>query len=426
MSNAPKVNSRVIRSALGAGALGLLTVTTVNAQSIPNQVAVPPPSSPPAGSGFADKATGAWGGERRRLEQAGVSLNAQEVLEGFRNFRGGLNTGDAGASTFDLSLALDMEKAFHWKGGKLYVDLEDHAGRNPSTDLTGDLQVFDKLNSSPYFQVFELWYQQKLFDGRLRLKLGKVDANTEYSVIDNGLPFLNASTQVTPTIIVFPTTPDPMPGANVFFTPCKFWYASFGIFYANRSDTFGDITGHPQSIQPTRSGVLFIGETGWRWQRAPLLGAGGNLKLGAWGHTGAFARLDGGQQIGAEGYYAVFDQTLWRPAGEPAQGRGVRSFLEAGKTQAAVSAIDWNVAGGITWTGPTAARPDDVLGFSANYAHISPQAGLPHAYELALEWLYQAPLWKWATLAPDVQFIVHPGGEYPDVVVGALDLTVNF
>ncbi len=48
--------------------------------------------------------------------------------------------------------------------------------------------MFDKLNFSPYLQVFELWYQQKLFDGRLRIKLGKVDANTEFSVITDERP----------------------------------------------------------------------------------------------------------------------------------------------------------------------------------------------------------------------------------------------
>jgi porin len=406
----------------------LLAATAAEAQSLTNQAeaAAAPVSSTPGNSNFDDKATGGWWGGRQRLEEAGISLNAQLVLEGFNNFQGGVDTGAVGASTFDLNLTLDTEKAFNWKGGEFYVDLEDHAGRNPAAVLTGDIQNFDKLNFTSYLQIFELWYQQELFDGRLRLKLGKIDANTEFSVIDNGLPFLNASTQVTPTITPFPTTPDPMPSADLFFTPVKSWYASFGASYANQSDTFGDITGHPQSIQPTASGTLLIGETGLRWDHAPLLGKDGNLKVGAWDHTGTFSRLDGGQQKGSDGCYAILDQTLWQPTGEPEKGRGVRAFVESGRTQSSVSLIDWNTAGGATWTGPLAMRPNDVLGFSANYAHLSQQAGLPHTYELALEWLYQAPLTKWATLMPDVQFILHPGGQYPDAVVGTLDLTIQF
>jgi porin len=386
----------------------------------------PPPSQPAGPSAFDDKMTGGWGGERQRLEQAGISLNAQLVLEGFENFQGGVRRGGTYASTFDLNLALDTEKVFRWSGGKFYVDLEDHAGQNPSTRLTGDLQVFDKLNSGPYLQIFEMWYQQRLFDDALRVKVGKVDANTEFSVIDNALTLLSSSTQVTPTILAFPTTPDPMPSLSLFFTPGKVWYASVGAFYANRSDTLGDIAGHPESLQPTNGGTFLIGESGLRWQHAPLLGADGNVKLGAWEHTGTFTRLKGGRENGAAGCYGMVNQTVWQPAEKSEQSRGLRTFAEIGRTQSSVSSIDWNVSSGVTWTGPLAIRPDDVLGFSANYAHISPEAELPHSYELALELCYQVALTKWATLSPDLQYIVHPGGQYSDALVGTLQLTLTF
>lgn len=407
-------------------AVSLLAPAAAKAQSATNQTVVPPVPPSADNSGFDAYATGGWSGVRQHLADKGISLNAQWVLEGFYNFQGGMNTGDVGASTFDLNVALDTEKAFNWKGGQLYVDLEDHAGRDPSTDLTGDLQVFDKLNSRPYLQVYELWYQQTLFNQWIHLKVGKWDANDDFSVIDNGLVFINSSDHVTPTLLAFPTTPDPMPGAALYLTPGKFWYASFGAYYANRSDTFGDFTGHPQFIQPTDNGTLLVGETGLRWDHSPLLGDGGNIKFGAWGHTGTFTRFDGTKQRGADGLYFIVDQTLWQPNGEPAQGRGVRTFLAPGWTQSSVSAIDRNVAGGLTWTGPLAARVADVVGFSANYAHLSSQAGLPHPYEVALEWLYQAQLTKWATLMPDIQDIIHPGGKYSDAVVGTFDLTIQF
>ncbi len=159
-------------------------------------------------SDFGDKALGDWWGSRQRLEDAGVSFNGNIVLEGFGNFRGGIDTAhQIGAATVDLNLTLDTDKLVHLPGGECYIDLEDHAGRNPSRDLTGDLQIFDKQNTSPYLQIFELWYQQKLFGGKFRLKIGKVDANTEFGVVDNGLMFLSSSAQVSPTNFVLPTTP---------------------------------------------------------------------------------------------------------------------------------------------------------------------------------------------------------------------------
>ncbi len=385
------------------------------------------PQSRQPGPGFADKATGDWWGERQRLRQAGVTIEASLVLEGFKNFRGGLRTTTlVGASTFDLSLALDTEKLLNWKGGKFYVDLEDHAGRNPSQVLVGDLQIFDKLNSASYLQCFELWYEQKLFDSRLRLKIGKVDANTEFSVIDNGLVFINSSTQVSPTVFVFPTTPDPMPSINVFYTPSRSFYASFGSYYANQSVGFGNLVGSPQSVQVSKSGAFLIGETGLKWQHAPLFQSPGNLKLGAWGHTGTFPRLDGSEQQGTYGYYVILDQTLWQPPGQPLDGRGVRTFLIYGRTQQTITPINQHIGGGVTWTGLLSARPNDIVGFSPQYAHLSPQAGLSHSYELAMEVFYKLPITRWAKLMADLQYIINPGGQYPNALVGTLRMKLNF
>lgn len=379
------------------------------------------------GSGFADKATGDWGGVRQILAASGITIDASFLQEGFVNFRGGIGTHSlVAASTTDLSLSVDTQKLFGWEGGKFYVDLEDHAGGNPSKDLTGDLQIFDKHSTAPYLQIFELWYQQEMFDGLLRLKIGKVDANSEFSVIDNGLPFLNSSTQVSPTVFVFPTTPDPMPSVNLFFTPSKSCYVSFGAYYANRSDTFGDLTGHPADAQLTDYGAFLIGETGVRWQNAPILHGGGNLKFGFWDQTGTFTRFDGSKQRGTHGWYSILDQTIWRPAGASPGGRGVRSFLEYGRTQESINPIYQHIGGGLTWTGPFACRPEDIAGLSVQYAYLSSQAALPFTYETAVEAMYKVKVTGWAYILPDLQYIVHPGGKYPDALVGTLEMKVEF
>lgn len=353
--------------------------------------------------------------------QPRITISANEVLEGFANFAGGKSTAHPGvASTFDLDMSVDTGY-----GGMFHIDLQDHAGQNPTTDLVGDLQVFDKLNSAPYFQIFELWYQQRLCAGRLRLKIGKVDANTEFSVIDNGLSFLNSSTQVTPTLFVLPTTPAPMPSVNAFFVPNQSHYVSFGVYYANRSVTFGNFYGSPQDAQRADNGVFLIAETGVRWQRLKS-SANGNLKLGIWRHTGTFTRFNGLPKQGTYGYYAILNQTIWQPAGEPEDGRGLRGFLEYGRAQESVSTIDWHVGGGITWRGLSAARHDDMVGFSPQYAHISPQAGLPDSYELALEVFYKRAISNSAAVMPDLQYIINPGCQYANALVGTLHIAAKF
>jgi porin len=383
--------------------------------------------APADDSGSASLATGNWGGLRDRLGREGLSFGFSWIGEEFRNFQGGIDTRDTVvASTADLNLTLDTEKALDWPGGKFYIDLEDHAGQDPSTVLTGDLQVFDKQNYSPYFQVFELYYEQKFLHDMLRVKVGKVDANTEFSVIDNGLDFIDSSTQVTPTLLAFPTTPDPLPSANIFFTPIDFFYASFGAYLANQNDRFLNFTGTPSAIQPTQYGILLIGEAGVIWKHDPLLQYDGNFKFGYWGHTGTFTRFDGSTQQGAEGFYAIFDQTLWKPTDKEDEARGLRMFLEYGQTDPAVSAIYQHTGGGIAWKGFLPQRPDDEIGFSPECAYLSSQAGLSHSHELILESFYKTQLTPWAKVQPELQYIVQPGGQYSNALVGIVQLSVQF
>ena len=378
-------------------------------------------------SPFEEKVAGDWRSLHKRLDQTGFTLDAGLVLEGFRNSIGGLHSSTlVGASTFDLNLAFDPENLFTWKGSRFYIDLEGHAGRNPSEVLVGDLQVFDNLNSAPFLQVYELWYQQKLFEDRLRLKIGKVDANSEFSVIDNGLLFLNSSTQVSPTISGFPTFPAPMPSINLFIKPDESHYVNLGAYYANRSITFGVIKRSPEDAQPTLNGGFFIGETGLRWRKGGAFTGSGNMKLGVWTHTGTFTRLNGEQQKGVHGWYAVIDQTLWQPADEPEDGRGLRAFLEYGNTQSCVNAIDWHTGGGIAWQGLFSARPGDTAGFSPQYVHISSQAGLPDSYELAIETFYRLRVTDRVEIQPDLQYIVNPGGQFPNTLVGTVRMKADF
>ena len=363
------------------------------------------------------------GAARSALAESGITIAGSWVMEGFAAVSGGAERGTVGASTLDVNATFDLQK-LGLDGGEIYADLEDHAGRDPD-QLVGDLQIFDKLNWTPYLQTFELWYQQKLFGDRLRIKLGKMDANSEFSVIDNGLDFLDSSTQVTPTLLGFTTTPSPMPTAAVFYTPNSLFYADFSFAEAGRSDRFLVFSGHPTAIEPTSGGQLTIAEGGLTWDRIPRVAADGNLRLGIWRNTGTFPRFGGGTQSGAQGRYAIFDQTLWQPAGNGDNKRGVRGFLEYGDTERAVSPIDRHWGAGIAWTGPNQARALDVTGITVQDAHISAAAGLPDRDELLLESFYKLQVTNWASVQPDVQYIEHPGGRYANALIGIVALQIT-
>lgn len=405
--------------------MGLIAAARADTASTTQPSAATETSTQQSSTAFDALLTGDWHGDRQKLANAGLSFGATLVLEGFNNFQGGIDTGAVGDATIDLNLTADLAKLLNIQGGQFYFDLEDHAFRNPNK-LVGPLQSLDEFANPPYLQVNELWYQQTLLNGELRVKIGKVDANTEFCVIDNGLTFINDSTQVAATAFPLPTAPDSMPSINLFLKPTDWYFASFGAYYANRSDRFGDFVDDPSSLMPTRYGAFFIGETGVRWNNAPLMNLAGNFKIGGWGHTGSFQKLDGSFQTGDAGGYAIFDQTLYQPPGESPAGRGIRMFAEYDATEPDVYPISQHAGIGATLTGPTQSRNQDIIGFTAQYAQVSRDANLIYPYELVLEGFYQFQFTPWMQIEPDLQYLIHPGGRYPDALVGIVRCTIQF
>jgi carbohydrate-selective porin OprB len=72
------------------------------------------------------------------------------------------------------------------------------------------------------------------------------------------------------------------------------------------------------------------------------------------------------------------------------------------------------------------ASPNDVLGFSAQYAHISHEAGLKYPYELAFEAFKKYQITPWENIQPDLQYILHPGGHLDDAIVLTLRWEIQF
>src|SRR6185437_1500520 len=285
--------------------------------------------------------------------------------------------------------------------------------------LVGDFQVFDKNTADPFLQMFEFWYQQEFLHNTLRLKMGKVDANAEFSLIDNGLDFMTSSAHVTPTLFVFPTFPDPKPSVNLFFTPGKLFYASVAAYAANRSDHFLNFSGKPASVQPTLYGTLWIGETGLTWNHLSGKAADGNLGLGIWNHTGRFNRVDDNSVVnGAGGMYVVINQTLWKPTSEKETNRGLKMFLEYAHSSKEIATVYQHFGGGLLLTGLSSNRPNDEIGICTQYAQISPQPGFLWKHEQTIETLYKFFVANWINLQPDVQYILHPGGTYNNALVG--------
>lgn len=391
------------------------------------------PTSPAPGSyGI----TGPWFGARDHMEQGHVSFGGMVLLDVAKNFRGGLDTESWPVRyLLDLHLVINAD-AMGLPGGTGYVDFQSHDESENHDVAAGDIQAYDNLEGPRYVAVTQAWYKQAI--GDFRLKIGKIDANTDaaagdaaahdaFSFMPHGLLFLHSAAAYAPTITPMVTFPYPAPGVQLFYGGEEGPYAGVGAFYANSRQEFLTIAGHPEMVYPTRGGFQFIGETGAWWK---LGNRPGHAGVGGWYHSGAFALTDNPREkrYGAGGGYALVDQSLYVEEVEGKPARDLGMFFTAGWSSPATIQIDQSLTLGLSATGFVPGRDADSFGVMTSWAHLPAENGAQqiHAYEWATEIYYNVQILPWAAVRPAFDYIVSPGGVHPDAALGMVRVEIDF
>lgn len=389
--------------------------------------------------------TGDWGGARKTLEDAGFSIGASYTFDWTSVWSGGVRNVASTRSLFDVTLSVDMEKLVGLKGGTFFFDFYSTDGRGQED--VGDIQAFDNIMTDANLdQIAEVWYEQKLFGDVVRVKFGKVDVNSEFGFPIVGADFIHSSAAYSPTSgAVFTTYPNPATSVNVFAYPTEWWYIGAAMYDGAGGD--GIMTGGrgPATFfsDDKSSDWFLIAETGASWKN--LFGADaahglrGRCAIGAWHHTGDFARFDGGTESdGSTGFYALVEQRILSraaadgasaEAGEEDDLRGLWIFAQYGHADGEVMEIENHVGVGVALLGTFGGRDDDSAGVYVSWADLSdaPEAGFSED-ETALEFFYKVQLTPFMSVRPDLQVIWNPSGdaEIDTAVVGGVRLEVTF
>lgn len=330
-------------------------------------------------------------GVREHLDDKGIGLGLAFINDWSKNFRGGSSSsGSFNRYSLDLTVMLNSDKAFGWNGGTASIRLKNHFGESGS-DHVGDAQGFSNIDDVSRTHLYELWYEQKLADDKIRAKFGKIDANSEFAVVKTAGDFLNSSMGYSPTIMALPTYPEPRPAFNVFVSPLSHSQVSAGWF---RTASSGNM-------------LLIEGAREWRIGGSELAG---RSSFGMWRLSGPVECFDGDALDSTRGIYAVAEQGLWK---ENSSGqKELDAFLQFGLANGEVSRFTQHIGGGIVLQGPFATRPHDSVGIAVTSARFTNEADAGYQYdtELALETYYKVALGKYVSLVPDIQFIHHPGG----------------
>lgn len=281
---------------------------------------------------------------------------------------------------FDAHVTIDAHAMGGPRGGTAFGQLMWRPGPNGSAIL-GDTQGFSNIDAEPLFGAGEVWYEQRLFEERFRIKAGRVDANTEFATVPVAADFLSSSMGYSPTIAM-PSYPTPAASVSVFVQPAPHFHVGAGLF-----------NGSPGRGSMTHWGSRFaVLEAKGSWSTHDR--REGHASAGIW-------RIDrhaheAGERAGA-GTFFTASQTLTMGAT-----RSSAAFLQVGRSDAA-SPIRHHIGGGMTVTGPMERRRNDVVGAGVTWIRMGEAFG-GHT-ERAVELFYKVMPVRSLAIVPNVQHI---------------------
>jgi porin len=383
------------------------------------------------------------GGLRPSLATGGIAIGGSYVGEYYGNLSGGIDRTGAYDGVLDLSIDADMHKLGLWKGLCFHANGFQIHGVGITARGTGSISPVSSFEADPATRLFEMWFEQSLFDGKLSVRFGQLGADAEFAISQGGGYFLNG-TWGWPNIAAAdfldggPAYPLATPGVRVAYKPNDDLNLMVAVFNGDPSKPCA--AGDPQLCNPNGfdfdldADPLLMAEGDYSYTLAGKLP--GTVKVGGWNNFGQFPdlRFDaGGNPIAVSGLpgrpirdnygvYGIIDQLVWRePGGGDPQGVGVFGRIMGAPSDQ--NLVDFYADMGLTFTGMIPGRPDDALALGFAYTGISGRAkgsdrdsGLSvlQDYESLLEVAYTWQIRQGWTLQPDFQYIWQPGGDVPD------------
>ncbi|WP_170246276.1 carbohydrate porin [Colwellia hornerae] len=258
------------------------------------------------------------------------------------------------------------------------------------SDIAGDIQGFSNIDEKDFNHAFEVILAVELSE-KLFVKLGQMDANSDFANTKYGQEFINSSMGVSPTIQGLPTYPQPSMGLysqyklNSAITTRLGYYESSAKY--NHFDDF-----------------FSIAEVQWHYQ------GNSSVKLGVWNHS----HRENSDRVSASAtdIYIAVDHYF---------NEKFSAFMQWGQAKKKVAIIEKHFSIGVNYQGLFS--EEDTLGLGFTQADV-----VAAASEQVTELFYLYPLNDKINIKPDLQFISSPSGNklMGDLVIFTLRLSAQF
>ena len=413
-----------------------------------------------------DTLTGDWGGARTALkDKSGIDVTLTYINEAFGVLSGGLERRASYEGRLEFSVDTDLQKLIGWSGASTHVTVyQIHSTSRNVADNVGSIADPSNIDALQTTRLFTAWFQQGSTDGPLSVRIGQLAADDEFLISPTAGGLVNGTFGWAGIVAGNitnggPAYPLATPGVRIQARPTDNVAILGAVFSGDPAGSNCNDIAQACDRYGTRfsfsGGSLWMGELQYSInQGKQAAGLPGVYKLGGWYATTDFADQRFGldatgsavsladptvagplNHAGNSGIYAVADQMVWR-----APGRSLNLFVRGGLSPSDRNLISYYVDGGAGLKGLLPGREDDVLTFGFAYAKISRDAvaldqdtlaisGPPYPIrneEVVFELSYAAQVAPWWTIQPDLQYIVHPGGNVADPNNPALTVSNAF
>lgn len=330
-----------------------------------------------------------------------------------------------------VGATLDAEKLVGWKGGTFGIQFLQFNGQH-TNEQAGSVQGYNSLPGPEPLdrsELYQLWWRQELFDGKLILRVGKVVPTNDFNNVLRPVPVQDQYLAI-PAVSGLLYTPvfknatliGAMPGyynsaygITTTFAPTRNIYFSYGVYDGNLAR--GVQTG---LTGPRFNGYYFhVWEAGAAWEVAGLPGSFG---LGGWRQTGQLSRTHGIMENGAAGFYLFGSQRFWR-ARPTVDNSGISGFAQFGINNSETLPMDKYFGLGLTEFGLVPNRAKDSAGVGLACSWLNSNI-FKRSSELMFQAYYQAHITHGAYFEPAISYIPTPGANPRLDAALALTLTV--
>ena len=372
-----------------------------------------PADEPAHGWRDGDHLTGAWGGRRTALADRGVTIDVIYASDLFTAHDHAELLGH-----LDAALTLDSQKLGLWDGGTLYALAQNNHGSGINGEVGSAVGV-SNLEAAPYTQLTELFYEHVALDDRLRIRIGKQDANRDFGTPRFGGNFINNNFGMFPGAPL-PSYPTTGLGALISATPVPWLVGKLALYEG--SPVVGGLG--LTSAFAAGAGETVAASLAVSHHVGPGARDGGTTSAGAWWQSadvlevGVAAPRTFGSNAGG---FVQHDERLFSHPLDPGDPRGLTVIVRVSWARSDRTELARYAGGSIAWHG-LAARRNDTTGIGGGYFTVADQlGGTPgRGSEWFLEAFDKVRLTNFVSVQPDLQWFRHPGGDRADAWVAGV------